>query len=92
MKDLGKTFESSYTRVFCIMCITYVAIFAYMILVHDPNPALSAIVPAIGFNLSTWSLEVIKKIWIKYHDQVRKEIINDRTKVEDKDNNVDEMV
>jgi hypothetical protein len=30
------------------------------------DAALNAIVPALGFNLSTWSLSVIKKIWINW--------------------------
>jgi hypothetical protein len=28
-----------------------------------PRPELNAIVPTLGFNLSTWSLPIIKTVW-----------------------------
>ncbi len=49
------------------MAITYCAIFCYLLLIGVDNPALSAIVPAIGFNLSTWSLSFVKEVWVRYH-------------------------
>ena len=55
-KDVDKSFEASYFRVILIMLITYLCIFGYLSFLNTPRPALNAIVPTIGFNLSTWSL------------------------------------
>lgn len=62
-RDQDKDFETSYTRLFFIMCVTYATLFLYMTLIAAPSPALSAVVPAVGFNLSTWSLPWVKRIW-----------------------------
>eukprot|EP00981_Chlorochromonas_danica_P001195 scaffold262_cov164-Ochromonas_danica.AAC.19 len=48
------------------MGLTYATLFLYMLLIGVPNPALNAVVPSIGFNLSTWSLPVVKTFWRHY--------------------------
>lgn len=68
IKDKGKKFEGSYTRVSFIMLITYATISAYMYLIGVKDPLLNAIVPAVGFNLSTWSLPWLKKVWMAFYD------------------------
>ena len=68
MKDTGKKFEGSYTRIIVIMFLTYCTLCTYMYLIKVPDPFLNAIVPTVGFNLSTWSLPWIKKIWMAVHD------------------------
>ncbi|KAJ1432054.1 hypothetical protein B484DRAFT_395145 [Ochromonadaceae sp. CCMP2298] len=65
-KDRGKEFEGSYTRVLFIMGITYATLFGYLTLIGAERPALNAIVPAVGFNLSTWSLPYVKEVWIAW--------------------------
>jgi hypothetical protein len=62
-RDQDKDFETSYTRLLFIMCVTYATLFVYMTLIAAPSPALSAVVPAVGFNLSTLSLPWVKRIW-----------------------------
>ena len=66
-----KAFETSYIRLIIIMIITYVLIFIYMkycLLVKAPE--LNAIIPTLGFNLSTLSLPCIKRMWTRWmHDQ-----------------------
>ena len=65
-KDRGKDFEGSYTRVLFLMVITYWTLFGYMALViKSKNPYLDAIVPTVGFNISTWSLPYVKEWWIQ---------------------------
>jgi hypothetical protein len=65
-KDRGKEFESSYTRVIFLMAVTYFTLLAYMALVIQSNhPYLDAIVPTVGFNISTWSLPYVKEWWIQ---------------------------
>lgn len=63
-KDRGKEFETSYTRVIFLMTITYSTLFGYMSIIKTNNPALDAIVPTVGFNISTWSLPYIKEWWV----------------------------
>ena len=60
VKDRGKEFESSWTRVGFLMCVTYGTLFAYMSVIRTAHPALDAIVPTVGFNISTWSLPFVK--------------------------------
>jgi len=64
-KDRGKEFESSYTRVIFIMVVTYWTLFGYMAIIKTNQPFLDAIVPTVGFNISTWSLPHVKVCWIK---------------------------
>ena len=65
-KDRGKEFESSYTRVIFLMAVTYFTLLTYMALViKSANPYLDAIVPTVGFNISTWSLPYVKEWWIQ---------------------------
>mmetsp|Transcript_3931 Transcript_3931/g.6164 ORF Transcript_3931/g.6164 Transcript_3931/m.6164 type:complete len:176 (+) Transcript_3931:126-653(+) len=67
-KDKGKEFEGSYTRVGFIMVITYITLSGYMYLIGVQDPLLNAIVPTVGFNLSTWSLPWVKKVWTGLYD------------------------
>ena len=39
-----------------------------MSLIGVPDPLLNAIVPTVGFNLSTWSLSYLKKLWMAFYD------------------------
>lgn len=50
------------------MCITYCTLFGYMSLIGTNNAALNAIVPTVGFNISTWSLPFVKDMWIYYKE------------------------
>lgn len=62
--ELDKSWETSWTRKFCIMILTYliVVIYSYLIKQYD-NILLSSLVPVIGFALSTLSLKYIRKVW-----------------------------
>jgi hypothetical protein len=63
-RDFDKRFEVSFLRMLVIMTVTYMTIYLYMKLVIDvSDPELNAVVPTIGFNLSTWSLPSVKRIW-----------------------------
>eukprot|EP01041_Mallomonas_annulata_P010035 gene10035-20897_t len=68
MKDKSKKFEGSWTRIGVIMAITYGTLTLYMTLIGVNEPFLNAVVPALGFNLSTWSLPHVKTLWIKWYD------------------------
>mmetsp|Transcript_28423 Transcript_28423/g.28731 ORF Transcript_28423/g.28731 Transcript_28423/m.28731 type:complete len:147 (-) Transcript_28423:46-486(-) len=68
IKDRAKKFEGSWTRILFIMFITYLTLMGYMYLIDVPYPYLNAVVPTVGFNLSTWSLPHIKKLWLRWNE------------------------
>ena len=64
--ELNKAWETSMTRRVCIMVLTYLVVLAYLFLVDKINNIfLSALVPVIGFTLSTLSLGLVRKLWEK---------------------------
>lgn len=64
--DLDKTWETSFTRKFFIAIFTYLAIAIYMYTIGFSNPWLNAIIPTVGFLLSTLTLSFVRKFWEKY--------------------------
>jgi hypothetical protein len=66
--ELDKEWEGSYSRRFLIGLFTYVSIGVYMWFIGVDKPLLNAIVPTIGFTLSTLSLPIFKEIWKRYHN------------------------
>ena len=61
-----KDWEMSITRKVAIAFITYFVIAIYLGLFLKIDPWFNALVPTIGFFLSTLSLSVFKRIWLKY--------------------------
>lgn len=64
--EMDKAWETSYTRRVLLTIFTYLAIGLYLNAVNIPNPWINAVVPAVGFMLSTLTLPFFKGIWIKY--------------------------
>ena len=64
--ELDKKWETSLTRKITIMIFTYLIIGSFMTIISVNQPWLNAIVPTIGFFLSTLALPIFKNIWIKY--------------------------
>ena len=63
--ELDKKWEISLTRRFLLVSFTYLSIGLYMNFINIKNAWLNAIVPSIGFLLSTLTLPFFKKCWIK---------------------------
>ena len=61
-----KAWETSWTRRILLFCFTYIALGLYMWVIDVNYPWLNAIVPAIGFMLSTLTLPFIKKRWLRW--------------------------
>lgn len=61
-----KRWETSLARKVSIAVITYITLALYFAFVLQVNPWINAIVPTVGFLLSTMSLSLIKKLWLKY--------------------------
>ncbi|HXS15528.1 MAG TPA: hypothetical protein VN711_05325 [Candidatus Saccharimonadales bacterium] len=64
--EIDKAWETSSTRRVLLIVFTYLAIALYLKFIVGINPWINAIVPAVGFLLSTLSLPYFKKIWAKY--------------------------
>lgn len=63
--EADKAWEISITRRAIIAVMTYIVIVIFLIVIHAPSPWLSALIPTIGFILSTLTLPFFKKIWLK---------------------------
>ena len=61
--ELDKKWERSLTRRLLLIAFTYLAIAIYFYFIDIPRPWLNAVVPALGFLLSTLSLPFFKKLW-----------------------------
>lgn len=63
--ELDKAWETSLTRKVCIAIATYTVVALFMISIGVEKPLVNAIVPVLGFLLSTMSVSIIKKWWIR---------------------------
>jgi hypothetical protein len=64
--ELNKAWETSYVRKGLLIIFTYLAIALYLKFIVGIDPWINAVVPAIGFLLSTLTLPFFKKLWEKY--------------------------
>lgn len=64
--EQNKAWETSIVRKVIIAILTYFVIVIFFTVAKLPNPFLNSIVPATAFILSTLSLSIFKKIWIKF--------------------------
>lgn len=62
--ELDKAWETSILRRLIILLLTYVLLALYMNIIHVTSPWLNAIIPSIGFLLSTLTIAWVKNIWI----------------------------
>ena len=64
--EADKAWETSLTRKILLALFTYLAIGLYLQFILGLNNAwLNAVIPSIGFLLSTLSLPFFKRIWIE---------------------------
>ncbi len=64
--EADKAWETSLTRKILLALFTYLAIGLYLQFVLELNNAwLNAVIPSIGFLLSTLTLPFFKRIWIE---------------------------
>ena len=63
--ELDKAWESSRTRKILIILMTYVFAVLYLKIADTTNPYFGAVVPCVGFYLSTQSINLVKNFWLK---------------------------
>lgn len=64
--EADKAWETSLTRKLAIVILTYLTMTLVMTSLNIAKPFLNALVPTLGFFLSTLSLPFIKNLWIKH--------------------------
>lgn len=64
--ETDKAWEQSWTRKILVALFTYLAIGLYLQAIEIQRPWINAIVPTIGFLLSTLTLVFFKSLWLKY--------------------------
>ncbi len=64
--EANKAWETSISRKIVLVLMTYLVIALTLLSIHHQDPWINALIPAIGFFLSTLSLPLIKKYWIKH--------------------------
>ncbi len=62
--EADKAWETSMMRRTIVAVMTYFTIVLLLYLINAPNPWITALVPTLGFVLSTLSLSFVKKWWI----------------------------
>lgn len=65
-----KAWETSWLRRISIVVLTYIVVAAYLHWVVHISPWINALVPVIGFIVSTLTINLLKKEWLKSrHDK-----------------------
>lgn len=67
--EADKAWETSWTRKISIAVLTYLVVVAYLHFVIHINPWLNALVPVVGFLLSTLTISYLKKLWIENRER-----------------------
>lgn len=62
--ESDKAWETSTLRKILIIIFTYIFAVLYLKIADTTNPWFGAVVPCVGFYLSTQSINIIKKWWI----------------------------
>ena len=64
--ELDKAWERSWTRRLLIFILTYIVIVIFFIFVGLSNPFINSLVPALAFLLSTLTISIMKKVWLRF--------------------------
>lgn len=62
--EADKAWETSWTRRFLIIILTYAVIVIFFVTMELPDPFVNAIVPAMAFVISNLSIPIFKRWWI----------------------------
>lgn len=63
--ELDKAWETSNTRKVSIAILTYLVMTLFMWSLGTDKPYINAIIPTLGFVLSTFSLSFLRSLWSK---------------------------
>lgn len=63
--EADKAWETSWQRRLAIIALTYLVVVCYLRFVVHINPWINALVPVIGFFLSTLTISAFKRWWLE---------------------------
>ncbi|CAN5360660.1 hypothetical protein BH09PAT4_BH09PAT4_04790 [soil metagenome] len=63
--EADKAWETSWVRRGAIMVLTYIVVVVYLRFVVGIDPWVNALVPVLGFTLSTLTISALKNWWIR---------------------------
>lgn len=63
--EADKAWETSAARKVLVAVLTYVVVVLFFIVADLPKPFINALVPTLGFLLSTLSVGFCKRVWLK---------------------------
>ena len=69
--EQDKAWETSGLRKILIIIMTYIFAVLYLKLADTTNPYFGAVVPCVGFYLSTQSIQWMKKRWLEKRRKVK---------------------
>ncbi len=64
--EIDKAWETSWTRRVLLALLTYLAIGLYLWTIEISRPWLNAIVPTVGFMVSTLTMPFFRGLWLKF--------------------------
>lgn len=64
--EIDKKWEQSWTRKILVAIFTYLSIALYLKFIIGVEPWMNAIVPTVGFLLSTLTFPYFKSLWIQF--------------------------
>jgi hypothetical protein len=67
--EADKAWETSFARRMALAIGTYVLSALFLLAINAQNAYLAALVPALGFLLSTLTLPFVKARWLRGHDR-----------------------
>ncbi len=62
--EADKAWETSWTKRLLLVIFTYLAVGLYLNAINLPNAWITAVVPSVGFMLSTLTLPYFKRAWL----------------------------
>ncbi len=62
--EADKAWETSWARKFLILILTYLVVVIFFFFANLPEPFVNAVVPTLGFVLSTLTIPLFKKWWL----------------------------
>lgn len=71
--EIDKSWETSLARKILLAIFTYISIALYLKFIVGIEPWINAVVPSIGFLLSTLTLSYFKNLWIKFNSKKEKQ-------------------
>jgi len=67
--EVDKAWEISWARRILISILTFVVAEVWLMVINEPKSWLKALVPVLGYVLSTLTTPAIKKIWENYYEK-----------------------